>query len=1059
MTADAAFEARSRRLALVLALASAAIGASVLLGHLLGAPALRLTAPGRPDTLPLTAICFLAVGSALAVRCVESRRVPRALSILGGTLVAAMAAAVLVQYVAGVDLGVDRLLPVAGDPGPRAGRPSPVTALGLLALGLSAATFDVRRAGRGVLPRELFAVTAMFFGFVAAVGDLFGAGMVYAVRSGHVRAVSTTTSAAMFLAAAAALLARPREGLMGVVTSPGPGGQLVRRLGTTAIAVVPILGGLLLVALQAIGVREPPLLFGLAAATSVAIALALVIVTAVPLEKADAARSSANLRIGELVASAPIGIFVADLDGRYTEVNEAACRLLGFAREELIGKTIMDLIHPEEVPRLFEKRARQLAGATDVGDWELRRKDGSFVPVEVAAKILPDGRWQAFVSDVSERVELERKLVESRDFLDRVLESSTEYGIVAEDLEHRIVLWNEGARRAYGHAREEALGRESRMLVADEDAALFRDVRARALALGTAEATLRSRRKDGGTFHTRVVCTRRLDAAGAVAGVLVVARDLSAEQQKLAEQEFLARAGVELAACLEQGEVVERVVSLVLEFVGDGAVVDVVGEGNAGLRTMRHRDPAKSALVARLAAALPPMLALDAGIEDEIASSTASILPETGDALKARLASTDEQRALFDAIGFEAAMVVPLVARGQLLAVVGVAATEPGSGFDEADLRVAQELARRAALALDNAQLFQQSRLQAAMITNLGEGVVLVAERDGRIVYGNPRVESMFRYGPGELIGVPVRAIQRHGELDPCARDGGIVEQLAESGSWQGEIEVVRKDGSTFWCATSVSVFDHADHGPVWIAVFTDIEKRKHLERKNERALREKEVLLKEIHHRVKNNLQVISSLFALQSRRSDTDAARSLLEESRLRVQSIALVHEQLYRSADLAGIDFDEYLRGLVSAIRASYGAHDVAIETSAPDVEVNVEDAVPCALLVCELVSNSLKHAFPSRRGAIRVTMRRERGDRAVLEVEDDGVGLPPGVRLESPASLGLRLVASFARQLRAEVAIDRTRGTRFTLRFALRRGDSVPPPPLEAGRPTPPVSAPR
>jgi PAS domain S-box-containing protein len=384
-------------------------------------------------------------------------------------------------------------------------------------------------------------------------------------------------------------------------------------------------------------------------------------------------------------------------------------------------------------------------------------------------------------------------------------------------------------------------------------------------------------------------------------------------------------------------------------------------------------------------------------------------------------------------------MLVPLIARGQLLAVLSIAARDGSRTYGPADLRLAMELARRAALTLDNVQLFQQSLLQGAMTTNLAEGAVLLRAADRAIVYANPRFARMFGFPLHELLGVRIATLSSSLE----AAHTRMTEQLDHSAHWHDEIECARNDGTHFWCSVSVSNFDHQEHGRVWIALFTDITERKSLEERTARAMQEKDVLLKEIHHRVKNNLQVISSLFSLQRERTHSLELKSLLSESQTRVESIALVHEQLYRSADLAAIDFDEYLRSLLAAIRSSYGADQLQTEISAKNVLLDVERAVPCALLVCELVSNSIKHAFGAAPGKVWVRVRQDRQGGIVLEVGDDGRGMPPDFDWRKTRALGLRLVQSLARQLRATIVVERSPGTRFILTFAGRTSKAAAP----------------
>jgi len=211
-------------------------------------------------------------------------------------------------------------------------------------------------------------------------------------------------------------------------------------------------------------------------------------------------------------------------------------------------------------------------------------------------------------------------------------------------------------------------------------------------------------------------------------------------------------------------------------------------------------------------------------------------------------------------------------------------------------------------------------------------------------------------------------------------------------------------------------------------------------------SLGEKELLLREIHHRVKNNLQVISSLLSLQARHLPDAAARAIFAQSQNRVQSIALVHEQLYLSGDLAHVDFERYVESLIDNLFYTYDADERGIgrEIDVGGVQLPIDLAIPCGLLVNELVTNSLKHGFPGgRRGAIRVLLRVDGPGMVCLTVADDGVGVPPGLDLRRTRSLGLDLVFTFAEQLDATIEVRRQGGTAFDVRFPARQGDRATP----------------
>ena len=214
-------------------------------------------------------------------------------------------------------------------------------------------------------------------------------------------------------------------------------------------------------------------------------------------------------------------------------------------------------------------------------------------------------------------------------------------------------------------------------------------------------------------------------------------------------------------------------------------------------------------------------------------------------------------------------------------------------------------------------------------------------------------------------------------------------------------------------------------------------------------------MLLKEIHHRVKNNLQVISSLLKMQSRYLQDPHLLDMFQDSQNRIRSMALIHEKLYQSTDLARIDLGDYLRQLTSHLLRSYSALGelrggeelrgggrqgvaaptlIRMELNVPAIFLSIDVATPCGLIVCELVSNALKYAFPEGGGGeILVAVSRNDAGELILRVADTGVGLPPDMDWNQTASLGLRLVRTLATQLGADVTWNTKCGTVFELKF--------------------------
>jgi PAS domain S-box-containing protein len=217
--------------------------------------------------------------------------------------------------------------------------------------------------------------------------------------------------------------------------------------------------------------------------------------------------------------------------------------------------------------------------------------------------------------------------------------------------------------------------------------------------------------------------------------------------------------------------------------------------------------------------------------------------------------------------------------------------------------------------------------------------------------------------------------------------------------------------------------------------IIIDISELKNAEEKIVASLKEKEVLLQEIHHRVKNNMQIISSLLSLQATHTGSEEAAEILKESRGRVKSMAMIHEKLYHSHNLSQLNIEEYLNNLVQDILRSYSgvSSRITANVDVEEVYFNIDTALPMGLLVNELISNSIKHAFPEGKGDIDVKLELN-GNEYILTVSDNGIGLPEDVDPFQASSLGLKLVVSLSIQLEGNLEVRRDGETSFILIFS-------------------------
>lgn len=297
---------------------------------------------------------------------------------------------------------------------------------------------------------------------------------------------------------------------------------------------------------------------------------------------------------------------------------------------------------------------------------------------------------------------------------------------------------------------------------------------------------------------------------------------------------------------------------------------------------------------------------------------------------------------------------------------------------------------------------------------------------DYEIVDVNPAFEKILGLDRKEFLGK--KASEAYGTGEAPYLD--IYSEVAKTGN-STQFETYFKSSDTYF---SISVF--SPYPGFFATVFEDISERKKAEDDIKASLKQKELLLQEIHHRVKNNLQIISSLLNLQESYVDDEEAIDVLQESQNRVLSMAMIHEMLYDSEDLSTINFHGYIQNLVYDLFNSYGVKGNILELNlnVDEIYLNIETAVPCGLIISELVSNCLKYAFPGdESGNLSIDFHLQNYDEFELIIADDGVGLSGNIDFENTDSLGLRLVSSLVNQLDGSIELDRSQGTKFIIKF--------------------------
>lgn len=322
-------------------------------------------------------------------------------------------------------------------------------------------------------------------------------------------------------------------------------------------------------------------------------------------------------------------------------------------------------------------------------------------------------------------------------------------------------------------------------------------------------------------------------------------------------------------------------------------------------------------------------------------------------------------------------------------------------------------------------------------VVEAAPNAMVMINSGGRIEMVNAQAERVFGYARAELLGQPVELLvpDRFRGHHPGLRQAFHNDPNARPMGAGRDLFAKRKDGSEFPVEIGLNPIETED-GTMVLSAIVDISDRKQKERSIEQALLEKDVLLGEIHHRVKNNLQIVHSLLDLQSAQISDPVALAMLRDSQNRIRSMALIHQTLYQSKDFAKVDFGNFLDSFAPILVSSYAVNtsEVVLAIEADGMALPINCAIPCGLIVNELISNALKHAFPDQGGGeIRVELRQDGADHFLLAVSDDGVGLPPGLNIETAPTLGLQLVTLLTDQLRGKLAIEAKQPTRFAIRF--------------------------
>ncbi|MDY3556519.1 PAS domain S-box protein [Gemmata sp. JC717] len=734
--------------------------------------------------------------------------------------------------------------------------------------------------------------------------------------------------------------------------------------------------------------------------------------------RADEALRESEARFRGAFDHAPIGIALVSPEGRWLKANQALCQMLGYEPGELLATDFQTLTHPDDLSADVAQVEQVLSGALAAYQMEKRyiHKGGHTIHALLAVSLVRGARGEPlyFVSqikDITERKRAETELREQAAFIQGVLDAMPAH-IAVLDRSGAIVAVN----RAWHDTGAASVGADGR-LPQTGAGTNYLDVCARSAAAGCADAAAAAdairRVLDG--HAERAVLDYACHARGARRWFLMnvtplrhgrgaaVVSHTDVTDQRLAEE--------------RRRESEERSRSILDHSPAVVYLKDLEGRYQfVNRRGCELLGLPPEAWVGRTARELfPPDLAERFEASDRSARA-------------AMRAHEVEEHATLPGGRAVTMLTVqfPLVGSdGRPYAICGIATDVTERKRAEAALRASEEQYR-------------------AVVQALAEGVV-VQDRAGAIVACNDRAAEILGLTRDQMLGRTSRdprwgAVCEDGAPFPGDAHPAMAVLRTGRPQFNTPMGVRTPDGALRWLSiNSVPLAGPDPTGAAVVTSFHDVTAVREASDRLRASVREKEVMLKEIHHRVKNNLQIISTLLELQGDGLTDPAAVAAFRESRGRVRSMSLIHERLYRSEDLAGVEFGPYLRGLAEDLFRAYRADDEAVrlEVAASVPPLPLDLAIPCGLLVNELISNCLKYAFVGRsRGNIQVSLVRTGAGAFVLTVVDDGVGMPAGFDIENAPSFGLQLVSTLAAQLRGAVELAPGPGTRVTVQFPAR-----------------------
>ncbi|MFP4364713.1 MAG: PAS domain S-box protein [Spirochaetia bacterium] len=762
-----------------------------------------------------------------------------------------------------------------------------------------------------------------------------------------------------------------------------------------------------------------------------------------------------------IIENANDGIVLTDEEGKILVWNPAQESITGKHSDEVIGKYLDEIQTQLAPPERKNKRTvssykEMMRNFFRTGNapWlnkplvnKIQREDGSIRFVE--SIIFTIGTEKSFrtcsiMRDITER-EHQAEMLRQNEEKYRQLVENLEEGIGIVNNNEEILFVNPAFSRICGYAKEDLIGKKiTEFITEDNQDKIKKETETRKQGKSSTYET-EIIRKDGENRFLRVHAAPYRSDKAKIEGTLGLVQDVTEQRQKQTLIEKYVRI---LAKQKDESNALQKASLAVLEQTDFKHTAQTIFE------LAKNQTGAASGYVALLT---------DDGNENKVlfldsGGMKCTVNPELPMPIRGlRELSYSQKRVVVDNdfmnsdwVGFmpeghmrlNNVLFSPLPIKNQIVGIIGLA-NKP-TGFTAEDEKITARFGEIAAIALKNSRILEELKVSEERFD-----LVSQATKDGIWDWNIETGEVFYSAGYTAMLGYTQEEFSNLIETWKASLHPDDAEQVlqvnngcinGETDTFEVEYRLKQKNGNYMWVLGRGIAAKRGSSGKAtrMIGTHVDINQNKEDQKKIEQLLKEKDMLLKEVHHRVKNNMFIISSLLSLQSNIIVNPSAKEALKEADSRVKSMQKVYQQLYNSDSYQSIELSRYINDLLVNIKETYQNHKINIKSKSKKLEIGVKDAVPLGIIVNELVTNAVKYAFPRQKeGTIEVNLSSEEKTAYQLIVSDNGIGIPSNIDLEHPKSFGLSIVTALVTQLDATIQVSTNNGTTVQITIPMNR----------------------